>query len=187
MVLFTQNSSEVACTIGDSLSDWWLDTMELPNTSSKDYFVQYENFDCKRSVGSVGKEVLAAVGSGSILIKSTIGNQDLKIKLQDVWYVSSLSKNLFSILSAQDKHSNSKFESSATKCRLIVNGREFVWGTRQIGGTLFKAAFQPQVLAKKIEINAATADSSLLKLYHEIWRHQDKRHVKVAEGTQHKS
>ncbi|GBM76901.1 hypothetical protein AVEN_153130-1 [Araneus ventricosus] len=29
-----------------------------------------------------------------------------------------------------------------------------------------------------IEVNLATSDDSLLQLYHERWRHQDKRHVK---------
>lgn len=50
------------------------------------------------------------------------GSKQFKL-LHDVWYVPGANKNLFSMLAAQERlGSDSRFESSATKCQLSVNG-----------------------------------------------------------------
>lgn len=70
-----------------------------------------------------------------------------------MWYAPKISRNLFSVLVAQDRNTNSKFISSATKCSLIVNNRKILRGTRRLHGTLFKAVIKPILPEQEVEIN----------------------------------
>ena len=98
--------------------------------------------------------------------------------LNDVWFVPEVSKNLFSVLSAQDRLPHSLYVSTATECWLKVNGVTVLYGTRSRGQGLFKAkirVLQPD----QPEINvAAKKDVSALQLYHARFGHQDRRHVR---------
>ena len=98
--------------------------------------------------------------------------------MKEVWYVPNISRNLFSVLAAQDRNDNSIFHSTATECWLEVNGKTVLCGNREKGGTLYKAAIEPIILEKAERVSIAEAEnSSTLQLYHERWGHQDKRQV----------
>jgi ssRNA-specific RNase YbeY (16S rRNA maturation enzyme) len=43
---------------------------------------------------------------------------------------------------------------------------------------LYKALIEPVMPERQIEINSVIVDDSTLQLYHERFRHQDKRHIK---------
>lgn len=98
--------------------------------------------------------------------------------LKDVWYVPSIGRNLFSVLAAQDRNKDSKFESTATECNLRVKGQVVLKGNREICGSLFKADIKPILQNEEVQVQAAVSSSTTLQLYHARWGHQDKRHVK---------
>jgi hypothetical protein len=60
--------------------------------------------------------------------------------LNDFWFVPQISKNLFSVLAAQDRNENSRFLSTATAGYSKVNGKTVLCGSRVKSGTLYKAA-----------------------------------------------
>ena len=100
--------------------------------------------------------------------------------LSDVWYVPKISKNLFYVLAAQDRNMNSKFESTPTRCVLKINNEVKLCGIREVNGTLYKAAIKPLVPEQGASVNLEVeVKSDQLRLYHERWGHQDKRHVKA--------
>jgi hypothetical protein len=86
---------------------------------------------------------LTAEGKGKINVMSTVGEKSQEITLTDVWYVPKISKNLFSVIAAQDRNQNSEFKSLPTKCWLKANGKVMVYGEREIGGSVYKAAITP--------------------------------------------
>lgn len=56
--------------------------------------------------------------------------------LTDVWYVPNISRNLFSVLAAQDKLGNSKFISAKI---LVVQDEVIISGSRSVGESFYKA------------------------------------------------
>ncbi|KPU81756.1 uncharacterized protein Dana_GF21660 [Drosophila ananassae] len=82
------------------------------------------------------------------------------------------------ILAAQDNNPSSRFESSATECTLKINDKIVLVGARKVGGTLYRAAIEPILPERNVEVNVATSETSILQLYHERWGHQDKNHIK---------
>lgn len=131
-------------------------------------------FQESHNIKAVGKEILTAKGKGKINIMSTVEEKSQEIVLTDVWYVPKISKNLFSVIAAQDRNQNSEFKSLPTKCWLKVNGKVMVYGEREIGGSLYKAAITP-IMPNVAEVNKAVSESLTLQLYFERWGHQDKR------------
>ncbi|XP_054715407.1 uncharacterized protein LOC129224886 [Uloborus diversus] len=69
-------------------------------------------------------------GKGSILVKASVGRNTEVIELKDVWYVPGISRNLFSVLAAQDRNQNSEFTSTPTECWLKINNEVKLYGTR---------------------------------------------------------
>ena len=59
-----------------------------------------------------------------------------------MWYVPKITKNLFSVLAAHDKNENSQFVSEPASCSLMINGKQVLFGARQIGSGLFKIALK---------------------------------------------
>ena len=94
-----------------------------------------------------------------------------------MWYVPKLQRSFFSVLAAQDKHTNSHFISTSQICNLIVNDEKVLVGTREQNGGLFKLVAKTIVPDESVEVNAVS-NGSLLQLYHERMGHQSKRHVK---------
>ncbi|KAH8309915.1 hypothetical protein KR059_009012 [Drosophila kikkawai] len=82
------------------------------------------------------------------------------------------------VLAAQDNNPSSRFESSATKCSLKINDKIVLVGAREVGGTLYRAAIEPILPERNVDVNVVTSGTSIIQLYHERWGHQDKNHIK---------
>lgn len=160
-------------------TDWWIDNGATRHvTNHPEYFADYRPFKTSHSIMAAGKETLKALGEGTIEVLSKLDDKIQKLTLTNVWYVPKISKNLFSVLAAQDTKANSKFESTVTSCSLEVDGKRVLCGVREEKGTLYKALIDPITPQHEVEINVAEGESSLLQLYHERWGHQDKQHVR---------
>lgn len=62
-------------------------------------------------------KILPAVGKGTLKIMTKIKGEKQFKELKEVWYVPDISKNLFSVLAAQDRNKNSRLaESTAEEC-----------------------------------------------------------------------
>lgn len=158
--------------------DWWIDNGATKHvTNCLEFFVTFQSFNDDCVVKAAGKESLKAVGKGNIEVLLTVNNRKEKLLLKDVWYVPDISRNLFSVLAAQDNNPRSKFTSYTTYCQLDVNGKTYLEGDRERHGTLYKAKMKTIIPNQICDVNVAVVDSSLLQLYHERWGHQDKRHI----------
>ena len=167
------------CAAEANITDWWVDNGATRHvTNRSELFVEFKEFENPCSIKAAGNEKLQALGKGTIEILSEVKGRNLKMTLKDVWYVPEISRNLFSVLAAQDRNPSSEFKSTATKCSLEVDGKVILCGVRKVYGTLYKAAIKPIIPESDTKVNVAVADSSMLQLYHERWGHQDKRHVK---------
>lgn len=159
-------------------NDWWIDNGATKHvTNCSDLFVDFKEFESPCIVKAAGEEILKAIGKGKIKIMSSVNGQSKMLTLKDVWYVPKITRNLFSVLAAQDRNPNSEFRSKSTSCWLKINKEIVLCGFREIRGTLYKAAIKPIVPKHRLDINIAVGDS-MLQLYHERWGHQDKQHVK---------
>lgn len=166
------------CTAETNAMDWWIDNGATKHvTNRSDLFTEFKEFENPYDIKAAGKETLKALGKGTIQVLSTTDNNNQKLILRDVWYVPKISRNLFFVLAAQDRNQDSKFKSTATRCWLEVEGKTVLCGSREVNGSLYKAAIQPIVHEQEAGINVVIADSSTLQLYHERWGHQDKRHI----------
>lgn len=172
--------SEDIFEIDTSSSGWWIDNGATKHvTNSPDLlFVEFQEFQSPKVIKTAGKEALKAIGKGTIQILSFTEDNTQKMTLNDVWYVPTISRNLFSVLATQDRNESSKFHSTATKCWIEVNGKTVLCGRRERGGTLYKAAIEPVISEKLERVNIVEAKDSTLQLYHERWGHQDKQHIK---------
>ena len=178
VVLCTSTCEETFVT--QAVDHWFIDNGATKHiTNSPGNFVTFEKFTVPHSVQAAGKEVLTAVGKGSVKVLSTVDNRQQCLTLSDVWYVPNISRNLFSVLAAQDRHSqNSKFESTATKCCLKIQDSVVIQGKRQVNGTLYESNMITISPDSPADVNVVS-EHSLLQLYHERFGHQDKRHVKA--------
>jgi hypothetical protein len=160
-------------------SGWWIDNGATKHvTNCPDLFIEFQQFQSPCVIKAAGQEALKAIGKGTIQIWSFTGSNSLKMTLNDVWLVPQISKNLFSVLAAQDRNENSRFLSTAIECYLDVNGKTVVCGSRVKGRTLYKAAIEPVMPGKEERVSIAKANNSTLQLYHKRWGHQDKQHVR---------
>ena len=157
-------------------SRWWIDNGAAQHvTHCSDYFISFERFDVSHCVETAGGELLQAVGKGVIPIRL---NGGVVIQLQDVWYVPKISKNLFSVLAAHDRNRNSKFISESEVCRFEVKDRVILRGYRKTHGSLYEADFEPVRKEGSRQVNLSEKNDYLLRLYHERWGHQDRRHIR---------
>ncbi|XP_073817619.1 uncharacterized protein [Musca autumnalis] len=163
--------------IADSSLEWWFDNGATKHVTNSDkYFVKYEEFEQPNSIQSAGKECLKAIGKGKIELLSKVNNKERIVTLNDVWYVPTISRNLFSILAAHDRNPKSKFTSTTNECKMYVDEELVVHGQREINGTLYKLNVRPNSHTQNISL---LEEKSVLQLYHERWGHQDYRHVKM--------
>jgi len=88
-----------------------------------------------------------------------------------------LTKIFFSVLAAQEKLPDSRFESTARKCCLKMNGQVTLCGSRKKGHGLFRANFRVLPAVTKGDVNVF-GKAPTLQLYHQRFGHQDRRHVK---------
>lgn len=159
--------------------DWWIDNGATKHVvKSAKYFEHFEKFENPSWIRAAGNETLSALGQGTIRVKTIVDGKTLFLSLKNVWFVPKITKNLFSVLAAQDNNPSSRFESSATKCTLKINDKIVLVGAREVGGTLYRAAIEPILPERNVDVNLATSGTSILQLYHERWGHQDKKHIK---------
>jgi hypothetical protein len=107
---------EEACAAETSSTAYWIDngaTRHVTNCSR--YFVDYIKFTKPCGIRAAGNEMLDALGKGTIKVKARIHGKCKEVLLKDVWYVPKITRNLFSILAAQDRNENSEFVSTPTK------------------------------------------------------------------------
>ena len=175
-------SEEIMSSDAVSSDEWYVDngaTRHITNRS--DIFSTFELFKTPHAVTAAGREQLPALGKGTVKLVSVVNNKTLEVILEDVWCVPKVSRNLFSVLAAQDKNpGSSAFNSTSTKCSLKVGDLVVMEGSRTQRGSLYKAnvhvARPPTSVAA--EVNLATDSKSTLQLYHERFGHQNKQHVK---------
>lgn len=160
--------------------DWFVDNGASKHiTNNSNYFTAFEKFKTPHGITAANGKVLPAIGKGTLRIMTTIEGEERQFKdLQDVWLVPDISKNLFSVLAAQDRNKNSTFESTAEECWLKINNKRVLYGTRNISGGLYKVHMKVLTPNNPVEVNVATTSDSILQLYHERWGHQNKRHIK---------
>ncbi|GAB0098710.1 uncharacterized protein DMENIID0001_144840 [Sergentomyia squamirostris] len=171
----------------DSSQDWWIDNGATQHvTNSPNFFSEYKVLSSPQVLLTAGNQSLTALGIGVIKVSSTVGvgGKILETTLNNVLYVPGISRNLFSVLAAQDRNPNSIFKSTATKCSLVINGRVFLNGIRESNGFLFKALLKPIVPERSAYVNAVETGEGLLQMYHERMGHQNKAHVKKVLETE---
>ncbi|GFW40268.1 retrovirus-related Pol polyprotein from transposon TNT 1-94 [Trichonephila clavipes] len=116
-----------------SLTSYWIDNGTTTHvTNCYTYFVDFIKFDSPCGIKAAGNETLAALGKGTIKVKSTINGKCQEVVLKDVWYVPKINRNLFSVLAAQDRSPNSEFVSTPTECWLKVNDDVVLYGSRNL-------------------------------------------------------
>ena len=157
---------------------WYIDNGATNHvTNRRDIFRTFECFQTQVEIRTANGDKAQAIGSGTVHIMTSVNGRWQQKTLTNVWYVPKITKNLFSVLAAHDKNENSQFVSEPTSCSLMINGKQVLFGARQIGSGLFKIALKVVVPECAAEINVLSSEA-MLQLYHERMGHQNKRHVK---------
>lgn len=151
-----------ACSIKIDESNWWIGNSATKHlTNSSHYFISFEPFNIPQSIKDAGQESLKTIGKGAIWILSIMRNRCVEMTFNNIWYVPTISKNLFSVLAAQDRNKKSILESTPMfyYIRLL-----YVCGKREVNGTLYQAEIKPLIA----DVNVVIDDKSdLLQLYQE--------------------
>ena len=172
MMLMVLNSID---TVVDR-ENWYVDNGATSHvTMRKDLFQDFEYFGDSHTVTTADGNVINAIGKGSIHVVADVNGKYENINLRDVWYVPQISKNLFSVLSTQDRNPTSLFESHVTTCQIKIGGRITAKGNRVRYGGLYKLILK--TIPPVVSINLVDK-IDMLQLYHERMGHQNKKHVK---------
>ena len=157
---------------------WYVDNGATSHlTFRSDIFASFEKFAYPHTLKVANGNIAEAVGKRTVFLEATVSGKQYTVKLENVWYVPKLRRNLFSVLAAQDRHENSCFISTPQICNLFVNDERVIVGTRDRDGGLFKLVARTIVPPESVEVNVVSS-GTLLQLYHERMGHQNKRHVK---------
>ena len=157
---------------------WYIDNGATTHvTNQRDIFVTFECFQNPVEIRTANGDKARAIGSGTVIVKTSVNGKWQQRTLSNVWYVPNIAKNLFSVLAAHDKNVNSKFVSDPTSCSFMINGKPVLFGARQLGSGLYKIALKVVIPTKAAEINALSSEA-ILQLYHERMGHQNKRHIR---------
>lgn len=158
--------------------NWYVDNGATTHVTNKDdVFTDFEEFDLTHCITTADGTVVPAKGKGSVEVESNYNGKKTRLTLSNVWYVPTLTKNLFSVLAAQDKLCDSTFISTTKECKMVLNGEVFVVGNRNHNGGLYKLQLKTILPKHPIHVNAVST-SSMLQLYHERFGHQNKRYIK---------
>ncbi len=169
-------TSEIQATECNDLS-WYVDNGATNHvTNRKDMYQNFEPFLESHKV-MTANGCVEALGKGTIEVETAVKGKWNKLLLTEVWYVPSIKKNLFSVLSTHDKHPGSTFTSTSDTCKVIIDNKVRLIGIRNQGGGLFKLALRNVFPEMTADVNMV-AKENLLQLYHERLGHQNKRHVK---------
>lgn len=152
------------CSEDRDAEHWYVDNGATTHvTNREDIFINYENFGSNHTVTTADGTVVPAKGKGSVVVETNVNGKIMKLTLSDVWYVPKLTKNLLSMLAAQDKLRNSTFISTTKECRLELNGQVIAVGNREHNGGLYKLQMKTVLPSKPVQINAVDP-SCLLQL-----------------------
>lgn len=177
-ITLVAETSTVLNSEGDNES-WYVDNGATNHICKQsDLFETFEPFKEPHTVTTANGDAVGALGKGSVIIEANVSGQKTKLKLTDVWLVPKIKKNLFSVLSAQDRNPNSKFISTSETCILNIDEKPILFGTRSKNGGLFKLIVENIYPEQEAQVNI-TCNENLLQLYHERLGHQNKRHVKM--------
>ncbi|KAM3964295.1 uncharacterized protein ACR2FA_001787 [Aphomia sociella] len=174
MMLLTVNSAE-----GNDVDRnyWYVDNGATNHvTMREDLFEDFEYFSDNHTVTTADRNTIKAVGKGSIRLEAVVNGRTVNSTLRDVWYVPQISRNLFSVLSTQDRNPESVFESRVTTCIMKIGGKVTVTGNRERYGGLYK--LNCKVLPPVNMYVNLVQKVDMLQLYHERFGHQNKRHIK---------
>lgn len=176
MVLFV-SSNEAFSSVSDNFN-WYIDNGATNHVcNNKKLFKFVKPFESPHTVMTANGDCVSATGYGDVDIKAYFNGKYNTITLSNVWLVPGINKNLFSVLSAQDKNPSSKFVSYTEKCSFEVKGKTVLTGRRSRHGGLYKLNVVNECDNVK-SVNAVSDSRSTLQLYHERLGHQNKRHVK---------
>jgi len=178
LVLLSTVHPEV-CAVDECVSDnWYVDNGATTHlTFRSDILSNFQKFSESKNLQIADGNYVQATGMGMVHMETVINEEHLEIKLENVWLVPKLKRNLFSVLAAQDKHKNSVFVSTPRNCYLKVDDKKLLFGVREQNGGLFKLTVKTIIQSKPEEANIVNQEN-LLQLYHERLAHQNKRHVK---------
>jgi hypothetical protein len=94
-------SAEATITASSS-DEWFFDNGATKHVTNRcDVFLTFEKFDPQHP--QIVRH-LQAVGEGTIRVLSNVEDQQQSLTLADVWYVPKISKNLVSVVAAQDEN-----------------------------------------------------------------------------------
>ena len=125
--------SDVFVVEGDN-DAWYIDNGATTHvTNRRDIFETFECFHNQVEIRTANGDKAQAIGFGTVDVQTLVNGHWQQKTLSNVWYVPKITKNLFSVLAAHDKNENSKFISEPTSCSLIVNGKQVLFGARQLG------------------------------------------------------
>lgn len=118
--------------------DWFVDNGATSHITNKsDFFEKFEYFSNSHTVTTDNGDAIQAIGKGIIKVEADVGGRKQLITLNDLWYVPTIKKKIFSVLAAHDVISNSTFISEATTCKMTVNDKVLL-GSRHKQGGLYK-------------------------------------------------
>jgi len=164
--------------VEDDKDVWYIDNGATTHvTNRRDIFKTFECFQTQVEIRTANGDKAQAIGSGTVDVQTSVNGCWQQKTLSNVWYVPKITKNLFSVLAAHDKNVNSKFISEPASCSLMVNGKQVLFGARQLGSGLYKIALKVVVPEIAAEVNVLSSEATL-QLYHEKMGHQNKRHIK---------
>lgn len=157
--------------------NWYVDNGATSHVTNRgDLFQSFTFFKSQHTVTCANGQCIKALGIGNILVEAEVNGKLEPILLKDVWYVPSISRNLYSVLSTHDKSDKSVFESTTTRCVLKVDGKTKLIGTRDKFGGLFKLKLK--CVKPTVRVNQLSTSTDMLQIYHERFGHQNKLHVK---------
>ncbi|KMQ87021.1 integrase core domain protein [Lasius niger] len=143
-------------------------------TSCERYFATYEAFPTSKAVQVGNKDVILAYGKGTINVEMKIKDNWYRNHLLNVWYVSKIGRNLFSI--SQNIDIGFSFKADRRGCIFIKDGKIRLVG-RRTSNHLYALQMRVLVPEKAVEVHVASTESTL-QLWHERLGHQAKSHVK---------
>lgn len=101
MILMALDSS----TVETDSENWYIDNGDTSHVTNK------SDFTGTHTVTTANGTAVHAIGKENLEIVADVRGIKELITLNDVWYVLFIKKNLFSVLSAQDRLQNTVFES----------------------------------------------------------------------------
>lgn len=102
LLLMSLEDNEIY-TVSRDNENWYIDNGATSHVTNRaDIFQTYEhfneNFTATTAAGKVRPE-----GKGTVQLRGYVNGKQIDMSLQDVWYIPTISKNLFSVLALHDQ------------------------------------------------------------------------------------